>query len=206
MKRMTTIFSLLLIFLFVVSAIGCGQKVAQTSLTTAARQIPPTGQIWFGPMMYGQPAAPWQKDYGSRDYLDLFNVNSPWKEAANRVHIFKAYMYAFDKLNSKQLRTIVADLNRRGIAIALETQPLNRTPNCGEAEAFCGAGDASEQTISRIRNFEAVGGQVQFIAMDEPLTCGRLATPEGCSLSLEQIWYRMSKTYTKPRHAASNLL
>lgn len=135
--------------------------------------------------MYGQPAALWQKGFGARDYLELFDPNAPWTTAASRVHIFKYYMYAYDNLPDTQLRQIISDLNRRGIAIALETQPLNRRAQCGNSEAF--AYDAVAQTLARLRRIRAAGGKVQYIAMDEPLTFGKLPPPEGCSLSIEEI-------------------
>lgn len=156
-----------------------------TPTVTPTRQIPTTGQIWFAPFMYGQPAAPWQKGFGARDYLDLFTPDASWSIAASRVHIFKSYMYAFDLLSDAELRRIVTDLNRRDIAIALETQPLTRTGTCGNSEAFASNGPA--QTLSRLRRFRAAGGQVRYLAMDEPLTFGRLPSPEGCGLSTEQV-------------------
>jgi hypothetical protein len=154
---------------------------------TPTRVIPITGQIWFAPFMYGQPAAPWQEGYGAVDYLDLFSDDAPWETASSRVHVFKAYMYAFDRLNDSQLRRIVTNLNRRGIAIALETQPLSRSGDCGFSEAFAYAGDAVSETLKRLRRFRRLGGEVRFLAMDEPLTFGKLPSPEGCGLSVEQV-------------------
>jgi hypothetical protein len=161
--------------------------IPQPSPTATPRAIPASGQIWFGPFMYGQPAASWQDGFGSRDYLDLFENNAPWPVAASRVHIFKSYMYAFDNLSDKQLEKIITGLNKREIAIALETQPLNRKENCGNSEAFSYSGNSVTAITRRIKRFQSLGGEVKFLAMDEPLTFGRLPSPEGCSLSLEQI-------------------
>lgn len=156
------------------------------SLLTVGTPLAASPEVWFCPFMYGQPSAPWQNGFGAKDYLDLFDANAPWAEAAKRVQVFKMYMFAIDGLSNAQLRRLVVDLNRRGIALALEVQPLTGSAT-SEAFAADKTKTAAEATELRIRRIESVGGSVRFLAMDEPLTFGPRPAPEGAALSVEQV-------------------
>jgi hypothetical protein len=96
------------------------------------------------------------------------------------------YMFAIDGLSNAQLSRLASDLDRRGIALALEVQPLTGS---GNSEAFAAdkSKTAAEATDLRIRRIVSVGGRVRFLAMDEPLTCGPRPAPEGASLSIQQV-------------------
>jgi len=93
-----------------------------------------TQTVWFAPL--------WQSpDYSSVDYFDLFSPSAPWSTAASHVQIFKIYSQLLEAVSDDQLQKLFADLDRRGIALALEFPPLV-SENCGFVEGFGDAGAA----------------------------------------------------------------
>ena len=66
-------------------------------------------EIWLAP----------QQD--AVDRADLFKPDAPWKDAASHTQVFKFYANkAFNGPPQQEVDTVLADMNRRGIAIALE--------------------------------------------------------------------------------------
>jgi hypothetical protein len=127
---------------------------------------PPT--IWFAPddAEFG----------GGMDYLNLFNPDAPWTQAASHVTVFKIYTQILLDLPDEQLSSVLADLKRRHIAVAAELGML--TPyGCGrDIEGF--SGEASVQAAQRVHD---LGGSLQYIAFDEPLNGATLYDgPEAC--------------------------
>lgn len=108
---------------------------------------------------------------GSVDFLQLFTEDAPWTNAARHVDVFKfvgewAGRFATDA----ELRQVVANLNRRGVAIAFDTGAL--TPeNCGVGVEGFGAPNEGLQYALRIK---AAGGTVRFVALDEPFAFGSI--------------------------------
>ena len=127
------------------------------------RPIPSTGQIWFWPLArYAQPGGP---PTGSFDYLDLFTPNAAWQAAASRIHVLGIDETIWlDALPDSELGRIITDLDRKGIALALTSGPLTATSECGIGiEGFNGGSG-----LMAARRIRALGGQVRFVAMDEP--------------------------------------
>ncbi len=104
--------------------------------------------------------------------MDLFNPAAPWLNASSHVEVFKLYgewvgLYATDS----QLTQVVNDLNRRGIAIAVEAGPLTASSTCGQGvEGFSGI----QFGLDILNRIKAVGGVVSYIALDEPFYYGNL--------------------------------
>ncbi len=104
---------------------------------------------------------------GAVDYMNLFSPAAPWISAASRVQVFKIYALFNPALpgalTDSQWRQLFADLDRRGIALALEWGPLLNT-TCGiGVEGF---GDAS--ALTTIQKIKSLGGNLRYLAMDEP--------------------------------------
>src|SRR5579859_1129251 len=79
-------------------------------------------EIWFSPQ-----AAP----IGSRlnravDFMELFRPDAPWQDAASHIKVFKLYASYLSRAPQEEIDAIVSDLNRRHIAIALETGVMNK--------------------------------------------------------------------------------
>jgi len=144
--------------------------------------------IWFAP----QPAVVG----GSLDYMSLFTDTAPWAKAASHVQVFKLYGWkSVGGLTSDvELEQMISDLNRRGIAIALETGPLTRTAACGTGvEGFGGP----EEGVGFVLRIRAAGGVVRFVALDEPFFFGSLYSgPNACHWSEEEV-ARQVATYVQ---------
>ena len=147
---------------------------------------PPTARplVWFAPLdPYPRPLANGVTLVGSPDFLDLFSPSAPWPDAAAHVNIFKLYPQFIDHVSDADLVRIVTDLNRRGIAIALEEGPLPPSATCG-GEGFGGPGFS----LSAVQRVKLAGGIVRYIALDEPYFFGSLSTgPNACQRPADQV-------------------
>jgi uncharacterized protein (TIGR03437 family) len=121
--------------------------------------------------------------------MDLFTDTASWSKAASRVQIFKLYASVFldsylsGSLTDDQIRQVLAEISRRHMALAVEWGPL--TPqNCGTGvEGF--EGDGAQKLATRIQQ---LGGNLQYIMMDEPLRHGGLYSgPNACNWTPEQV-------------------
>jgi hypothetical protein len=139
---------------------GCSSEATTTTAATSstlgvadtpATTVPPPlkdmtkrPQIWFGPL------DPWSWEQhlpgeGPFEFYDLFTEEAPWETAAAAVQVMRLYPAWLEHYaTSAQLRTVIADLQRRGIAITFESGPLTETPRCNAAtvEGFSGPGPA----------------------------------------------------------------
>jgi hypothetical protein len=157
--------------LFTAAAFACTQAAAQT--------------VWFCPTI----AAPWNNMRGSLDYLDLFAPGAPWATAASHVQIFKMYTQMLidtepGAFSDQQLQQIFAFLKANNIALAVEFGPLTPSDTCGNGvEGF--GGFAALQLVTRIQQ---LGGNLQYIAMDEPFSYGSLYSGNNaCHWTASQI-------------------
>lgn len=125
---------------------------------------------------------------GSEDYMDLFTPNAPWENADGHVDVFKLYgEWVAYHATTAQLRQVVQDVERRGMALAVEAGPLPTEPVCGGGvppEGFAGIGEG----LQIARRIEAVGGTVDYLAFDEPASFGHLYDgAHACHWELERI-------------------
>lgn len=117
--------------------------------------------IWFAPRDHRD-----DNINGSIDYFDLFTASSPWTQAASHVQIFKFYDGSiFGSLTDAQLRQAFADLQRRHILVAVEKGMLTNPADghCGNTEGFFG-----ENALALATRIKELGGNLDYIAMDEP--------------------------------------
>lgn len=150
------------------------------------------GEIWFAP----QAAPPASRLNRAVDFMDLFEPDAPWADAASHVKVFKLYASYLSGAPQQDIDTIVADLKRRRIAIALETGVMNVGPKATNPP--CGGlglveGYATPQLARAIsRKVKQAGGAIRYIAMDEPLWYGhyfkgRPGGQRGCRSSIGEI-------------------
>jgi hypothetical protein len=140
--------------------------------------------IWFAPLppLQTNDSRPY---VGSLDFMQLFTKRAAWPKAARRVAVFKLYgEWVAHRATSAQLRRAVTDLKRRKISVAVETGPLDTSPECGQGvEGF--AGGEGLETASRIK---AAGGTLRYVAFDEPFFYGALYTgPNACRWDARRI-------------------
>jgi hypothetical protein len=118
---------------------------------------------WFAPLP-PMPERPGRQYVGSDDFMDLFSSEAPWQNAARHIQVFKLYgEWVLTSATDEQLKQVVADLRRRGIALAVEGGPL-RSGGCGAGiEGF-----AEPQWARIAARIRAAGGTIDYIDMDEP--------------------------------------
>jgi len=130
------------------------------------------------------------KDHPS-DYMDLFKADSPWTEAASGLTAFKISTQMVLRGDEGQLQTVMLELKKRHIALAIEMAVLE-----GNGPGSCGyhvEGYASPKTVEAVaRKITKLGGQIDFIAMDEPVWYGHIfqtgsGDRVGCQLSVEAV-------------------
>jgi hypothetical protein len=129
---------------------------------------------------------------GSEDFMDLFSEGAPWEKAARRVNVFELFgEWVAWHATDAELRQAVADLNRRGIAIAFQGGPLSPTQACGEGiEGFAG----SEEGLRIARRIQQAGGTVSFVVFDEPFFFASIYDgPQACRWSAEKVAVEVAK-------------
>jgi uncharacterized protein (TIGR03437 family) len=156
----------------------------------SGQPLPPHPQtVWFAPMDpalrtfdIGTPRS------GSVDYLSLFNPSAPWPVAASHVQVFKVYTSLIleslpGSFSDDDLRQIFSYLNSHHIALAVEWGPLS-SQVCGQGiEGF--GGSAALPQATRIQQ---LGGNLQYIAMDEPFSHASLYSgPNACNWTPQQV-------------------
>jgi hypothetical protein len=136
--------------------------------------------VWFTPVPAGSHPVGF---FGSTDYMKLFSPDAPWQQAASRVQVFKVYADGLADLSDAELRTLIAGLKRRKIALALEW-PVLTSRSCGQGiEGFGGAG--LETVLQRIKR---LGGTLAYLAMQQPFQWGSLYKgPGACRWTARQV-------------------
>jgi hypothetical protein len=149
-------------------------------------------EIWFSP----QAAPPGSRLHRAVDLMELFKPDAPWQEAASHLKVFKLYASYLSGAPQEEIEAIVADLNRRHIAIALEVGVMNigpkaTNPLCGGLGQVEGYG-TPQLARANSEKIKRAGGSIRFIAMDEELFFGhyfkgRPGGQPGCQSSVAQI-------------------
>ena len=113
----------------------------------------------------------------------MFNPDAPWTRTASQTKVVK--LGFVDRARDIDLQQAFSDLKRRHIALALETSILIRSDQCGStSEAYGRPGDLKNKLEKIKRN----GGDLQYIAMDEPYYYGHEdSEPGACHQSAEEI-------------------
>ena len=104
------------------------------------------------------------------DHEALFRPDAPWKIAAAHTEVFKICSSYVLHAPQEQIDAMVADLNQRGIDIAIEDGAMNVPPN--PASGCGGLGNVEGyNTGARVTRFAQIikvaHGEIKFPAMDE---------------------------------------
>lgn len=133
-------------------------------------------RIWLSPL-----SSTTADRTGAADFMNLFESNSPWKEVAAAVSVFKLYPYFVGRASDEDLKKIFGDLDRRHISVALEARVLTATKSCKMQN-----GDGGGSTIHLLDRVKRLGGKIDYLAMDEPLKHA-LAGDVHCRASLDAV-------------------
>jgi hypothetical protein len=119
--------------------------------------------VWFAPLPI-MPTHPGRPFIGSEDFMSLFEPDAPWQEAAGHIQVFKLYgEWVGAHATDAELRQAVTDIQRRGMALAVEAGPLDPPADCGQGvEGFAGK-EEGRRIAARI---QSAGGTLNDI--DEP--------------------------------------
>lgn len=143
-------------------------------LTCLSLQAQSSGPItWFCPAEYNNPA----KLGASLDYPNLFNTqyDSQWSTARSYIQVLKIYPGMLSLSTDAELSALFSYLQSKNIALAIEWGMLSRDPVTYVGygvEGYAGPTQAAS-TAARIYN---LGGELAYIAMDEPLYYGHYYT------------------------------
>ncbi len=156
-----------------------------TEQTQKPMQLDHQPLYWFAPLpplsvSEGRPFI------GSEDFMDLFNEDANWKNAAEHIQVFKLYgEWVAYKATDTELKIVLANLAQRGLAVAVEAGPLNASAECGQnVEGFAGI----EEGILIANRIKAAGGTIHLIGMDEPYYYGHFYDgTNACHWSAEKI-------------------
>jgi hypothetical protein len=121
--------------------------------------------VWFAPLP-PMPQYPGREFIGSQDFMSLFEPDAPWEMAASHIQVFKLYgEWVGGPTRDSDLGKAVQDIQRRGMALAVEAGPLDPPADCGQGvEGFAGKAEG----LRIARRIAAVGGTLDVIALDEP--------------------------------------
>jgi hypothetical protein len=130
------------------------------------------------------------------DYMDLFKPESPWSSAASKLEAFKIGSEMTLRSSDEQLRTIIENLKARHIKLGIEMGLIG-----GVGPDGCGKGvegySAPAGPEAQARRIKALGGQIDYIAMDEPFWFGHVAGQmsggrQGCQFPVPELVDRVA--------------
>jgi hypothetical protein len=107
------------------------------------------------------------------DYMDLFRPDAPWATSAEKVQALKISTQMALRGTDDELRTVIEGLKARHIGLAIEMGLLAYSDRCGHGTEGYGAPRAVEAAAKRIMS---MGGQLDYVAMDEPVAYGHEKT------------------------------
>lgn len=121
---------------------------------------------------------------GSTDYFDLFDEGSPWNEARSRLGAFKIHAWqARVFFSDEEMITMIDYLNRHGIPLIMEAEPLNPPTTCRHTESFEGPNE-----LQTARKIKRLGGTIAAVAIEQPYSFGHKLDGEGaCRYSVERV-------------------
>jgi hypothetical protein len=157
------------------------EDMVATSNPVPSLQVDHHPLYWFAPLP-PQPLGPYN---GSDDYMKLFEPGAEWEEAASEIQVFKLYGgWAATDATVSMLSQAIEGIRQRGLALAVELGPLNEDATCGlYIEGFAG-----RQGVNTVNRIEASGGDLNFIALDEPYYWAHFYDgDQACNWSTERI-------------------
>ena len=123
-------------------------------------------QIWFG----GVDSVVQRDRHESNpaDYMELFGPNAPWAQSASRLSVFMISTQFATRANDKDLATLVGELRRRKLGLALEAGMLRNDKGCGKGEGYIPQ-NLLKRALTRIQQ---AGGDLNYVTMDEVVFFG----------------------------------
>lgn len=188
---------------------GCGSHgllrllrwVCLVGVMSAADALPGRAvQIWLAPAspVYTRGADP---DIGS-DLQAMFQPGAPWTEAAKHVAVVKLMTQFVRGAPDGLLASLFSDLARRNIRLAVEGLMLT-----GRS---CGAGiegyDGPNAVADLAARVQRLGGDLAYVAMDEPLWYGHhYSGANACHSPISEVAQDVATKITAMRRYFPNI-
>ena len=141
---------------------ACLAGVMSVGAPASADQV----EVWFSAT---EPVWRQFHNWPANDYMQLFEPSAPWQSAARGVKVFMLAKKFVAEASDADLQTILGDLQRRHIALAVQGTPLTFTNECGRGIESYGPPHDMLGMASRVRH---LGGTIAYVAVDEPLFFG----------------------------------
>jgi hypothetical protein len=113
----------------------------------------------------------------------MWEADAPWPTVASHVKVALFPPGNIQWAKDEDLKNAFSEMKRRNIALALGTGLLTRTDGCQAKNEATGAPGEFEQMLLKIQRN---GGEVSYIAMDEPYFYGH-RDPSGCHQSAAEL-------------------
>ena len=117
------------------------------------------------------------------DFMELFQQSAPWRRAAAAIQVFKVSTQFLHRSSNADLAAVIQDLRRRHIALAMEAEILVATTRCGNGIPGYTTTAVIKKAAERVA---AQGGEIAYVAFDEPMTWGHFAR-RACQYTTEEV-------------------
>lgn len=146
-------------------------------------------EIWLSGVSPGVRQKMFQET--DSDYFELFKPDAAWSRSAQHVKVFLINGGLLLRQSDDEVKAVFADLKRRHIALAIEMGLATARQDSSGHQA-CGAGvegmttpNATRVIAERIRKN---GGELRYIAMDEPLFYGyHFSGTNACHFTMNEL-------------------
>lgn len=135
------------------------------------------------------------------DASDQWKPDAAWPNVAAHARVAKLSAGNIENTSEANLKAVIDEVRRRHIALALEIGPLVRTSACGPPTESYGHQGETEAILQRIHD---AGGQLDYVAMDEPFYYGHV-DPGGCRLPSIEIARQVATSVASMRRIFPNL-
>ena len=116
--------------------------------------------------------------------MSLFTPGAPWTQAASHVNVFKVYSTWVGPASDADLQVQFADLNRRGIMLAMEAGAMTASSQCGTGVE----GQGGQDLLNLALRIKQNGGTLRYVAMDEPIYYWTIYTgTNACQWTIDQM-------------------
>ena len=136
-------------------------------------------QIWF------MPRSPIPARKEPLDWNEIFKPNAPWQAVSAHTDVFPFNTEYLSSVSDADLAPVIADINRRKLAIAVGMQAIAKQPACGQGLEGYGATSEVAKIAAKLKG---AGATLRYIQMDNPLWNGHYPVgPTACNSSFDNL-------------------
>jgi hypothetical protein len=180
---------------------SCANNVAQRASTGSDPSSERPIAAWLAPL--DPTPRPFNGTQGSADYFELFIEGNSWPKAEAQIKVFKIYQQLIARGSEDSLRALFNYLRVHHVSLAIEFGAMTDTDNCGRGvEGFDG-----EALPNIARRIQSLGGNLVYLAMDEPLWYGKYYNGKNaCHSSIDAISADVAKNIKSVRVVSPGII